>query len=98
MEYGQDGRLYVTTREGHGVFRYDGNTGQSLGQFATAPTSDLFWAYDLAFLPGGDLLVSSFERGSILRFNGSTGAYLGQFSPQTGAAAAGLAFGPTGDL
>ncbi len=62
LAFGPNGDLYSASRDGPGVLRFDGVSGNSEGLFATAPTRDLWWAWDLAFNASDKLFVSSFER------------------------------------
>ena len=85
MVFGADGLLYVsneaTNNPGNGnVVRFDPVTGQSLGEFVTAGSSELYWADGMAFGPDGDLYVADSVLGTVRRYDGQTGAYIDNFT------------------
>jgi len=85
-------------RDGPGsVQRYDGNTGASLGTFASGGA--LSGPTGLVFGSDGNLYVTSIDNGKVLRYNGTTGAFLGTFVdniPHCDASTCGFALGPLG--
>ncbi len=105
MTFGPDGDLYVS-REGSGVYRYDGVNGAIKGLFTIgAPVrfGALLWVRGLAFGPDGNLYVAyntilgQASRSDIYRFHGTTGQYLDTFVPNIGSSGS-LLFGPDGNL
>ncbi len=99
--FGPDGHLYVSSRDGDKVMRFDGVTGASLGAFVTAGSGGLDAPRGLAFGPDGHLYVGEEVHDSVRRYDGATGAPLGVF---VAAGSGGLdrandvAFGPDGNL
>lgn len=79
LAFGPDGNLYVTSRIGGRVNRFDGRTGAPLGGFSIqgAPTAP----EDLLFGPNGDLYVG--DRDAIKVFDPRTGQ-LKRFVVRTG--------------
>lgn len=98
MKTGPDQDLYVASRDANGVLVYDGDSGALVRSFLPQNNSLMWWAFDVDFLPDGDLLVSSFERGSILRFDATTTQLEGVFSSAPLQYAAGIAWGPDANL
>ncbi|MEO0458549.1 MAG: PEP-CTERM sorting domain-containing protein [Cyanobacteria bacterium P01_A01_bin.114] len=104
LVYGPDGDLYVssgTTPETSAIYRFDADTGELIGQFATG--GGLFRPYGLAFGPDSLLYVSSFLSDQILRYDAVTGDFVDVFAARDGSPAGlngpnGLLFGPDGGL
>jgi sugar lactone lactonase YvrE len=83
--FGPDGDLYISsgeTSENSAVLRYDGNTGEFKGTFASG--NGMVRPYGLTFGPDGNLYVSSFKSDRILRFNGETGQFIDVFAASNG--------------
>ncbi len=106
MDFGPDGKLYVTSALTHQVLTYDGSSGNFAGVFVPAADHGLSTPVCLAFGPDGNLYVGS-STNQVLRYQGpstsSPGAFMDYFvtAGSGGLAfppAAGLAFGPAGDL
>ena len=113
--FGPDGNLYVADRKYIGrdwslegrVARFDGTTGQYLGDFVALGSGGLSVPTQLVFGhsvedPGRlDLYVVSTGTHSVLRYHGTTGAFLGEFVPAGSGGLQGpvtMTFGPDGDL
>ena len=73
-----DGHLYATDRYTDDVRRFDGETGEYLGVFASGGGLD--FPNDLEFGPDGNLYVASGASGEIKRFDGLTGEYIDDFA------------------
>jgi streptogramin lyase len=95
-----DGSHYQIDKGTPCILKYDGQTGASLGTFASG--SGLNDCVDLTFGPDGNLYVCNRGNEGILEFNGKTGAFLRVFARGGGATRMlgphGLAFGPDGNL
>ncbi|WP_434386234.1 Vgb family protein [Melittangium boletus] len=104
LVFGPDGALYVAsgdTLANSAVLRYDGQTGQFLGTFASG--HGMLRPYGLLFGLDGLLYVSSFLSDQLLRFDGKTGAFVDVFATGNGQPGGlngpnGLALGPDGFL
>ena len=88
MTFGADGNLFVANVESGGVgitgiLEYDGDTGASLGTFATA---ELQAPYGLTFGPGGNLFVCDHATAEVVEFDGDTGGLVGVFASPDGVA------------
>jgi hypothetical protein len=93
---GPDGDIYVSSNATGSILRFDGQTGASLGVFA----SELPPA-QLAFGPDGNLYVSEFFGENVRKYDAHAGTDFGQFLgyAATGLTSAqGLAFAANGDL
>jgi hypothetical protein len=90
------GALLVTSRFSDQVLRYDAQSGDFLGVFATGGGLDN--PVGLTFGPDGNLYVASGETDEVLRYDGTTGAPLGSFGGGGLDAPRQLNFGPDGDL
>jgi len=96
-----DGHLYVA--DGNEVFRFDKNTGASLGVFGDASFagSALQTAVDVKFGPDGKLYVVDANDG-LFRYNGVNGnfeliVFVDDFATGALNTARGITFGPNGD-
>lgn len=90
LAFDGSGNLYVVNETNNQVNRFS-PTGASLGVFATVSSP-----FSLAFDTSGNLYVGT-RGGAINRFS-PNGTNLGTFATVVGAAFAGLAFAPNGDL
>src|SRR5439155_7658073 len=98
LTFGNDGNLYVASRNTDGVLRFSGATGASLGAFVAAGAGGLDDPRDVAFGPDGDFFVlSTGATKAVLRYDGATGQYLGVFVP-TGATTTHVLFSLNGSL
>lgn len=91
--------LYVTTHYSSSVLQVDGETGASLGVFASG--GGLATATGLAFGPDGNLYVASQSNSSVIRYDGSTGSFIDAFVPSGSGglnATEAVLFGPDGNL
>ena len=103
---GPDGSLYVGMGDLKRVGRYDGVTGDYLGDFVfddpdtpEDETGGMERVRGILFGPDGDLYVSSAETDSVIRFDGETGELIGTFAASADLdGPIGLAFGPDGNL
>jgi hypothetical protein len=83
MLVGQDGSIYVSSRSGTGIYRYDaaGNPmpgpGKTGAEFVSPGSGGLGAARELAFGPDGALCVVSEGTDAVLRFDATTGEFLG---------------------
>ena len=76
MEFGPDGRLYVSSAHPGKIVRYDGKTGAPFDVFVAAGSGGLEDPTGMLFGPDGHLYVSEYAGDSILRYDGVTGAPL----------------------
>lgn len=78
----QTGRydLLVSSRGTHSVKRYDGQTGEYLGEFVSGGTSGLSVTQDVRLGPDGNIYVTGRGTPAVLRFDRRTGAPLGPFT------------------
>jgi len=93
---GPDGNIYVSAYGVGSILRFDGQTGASLGPFATG-----FGPAQLAFGPDGNLYVSEFFGSTVRTYDAHAGANFGTrlADAATGLTSAqGLAFAANGDL
>lgn len=91
--------LLVASRFTDNVLRYDGDTGQFIGVFASGHGLDN--PNGIAYGPHGDLYVAMGDAGSVYRFDGVSGDFKGVFvAPGSGGLSAprDLTFGPDGNL
>src|ERR1043166_4510364 len=104
--FGPDQNLYFTSLRSASVERYNGDTGNYIGRFASAP---LHAPEGLTFGPDGNLYVvdrvpltgTQNTAGAVLRFDGATGAFIDEFVKQGSGGydnPGGIAFGPDGNL
>jgi len=84
LTFGVDGNLYVSSWGTNDVLRYDGTTGDFLGEFARAGSGGLSGPHGLSFGPDGNLYVVSQNTNNVLRYDGATGDFLGTFVPAVG--------------
>ncbi|MEZ6134980.1 MAG: PKD domain-containing protein [Pirellulaceae bacterium] len=103
---GPDSNLYVINESTPSILRYNGTTGELMGEFVS-PGNGLANPQTLAFGPGGSLYVGS-GTNEVLRYDGATGYFVGRVvtdnlgtpNDETGGLSGptGLAFGPNGRL
>ncbi|HEX5471684.1 MAG TPA: hypothetical protein VFW73_07340, partial [Lacipirellulaceae bacterium] len=93
---GPDGNIYVSDSGTGSILYFNGQTGASLGTFASG-----FAPAQLAFGPDGNLYVSEFFGENVREYDAHEGANFGQFigNAATGLTSAqGLTFAANGDL
>ncbi len=96
--FGSDGDLYVADRDADSVKRYDGASGEFVGEYRhphlTTPIHLAFRAHD------GSLLAGSRDENAVFAIDAETGAVTTLIEPGAGGlrAPAGMAFGPDGRL
>ncbi len=76
----QQSDLFVSAASRNAVYRFDGDTGQFLGEFVTAGAGGLSDPQGIAFGPDGNLYVASNGSNNILKYHGQTGDFLGVFA------------------
>ena len=92
-----DGKsLFVASRDGNDIVRYDGKTGAFLGIFVAPKSGGLLKPRGLAIGADGNLYVSSFATDQVLKYDGGTGAPLGTFTPEPLKAPAGAVLSADG--
>ena len=95
--------LLITNPEADNILRFDGETGDPLGEFVTSGSGGLVDPIDPTFGPDGNLYVISSDSGNekILRYHGDDGSFIDTFV-DTGQGgfdgASAIDFGPDGDL
>lgn len=72
--------LYVSSRNTHSVKRFDGRSGEFLGDFVAPRAGGLDSTQSLAFGPDGALYVSGRGNRHILKFDPDSGEFLGPFT------------------
>ncbi|MEN8144459.1 MAG: NHL repeat-containing protein [Gemmatimonadota bacterium] len=72
--------LFVSSRNTNSVKRFDGATGEYLGDFVAPGSGGLSATQEVAFGPDGNLYVSGRGNPQILRFDGESGEFLGPFT------------------
>ncbi|MEZ4777404.1 MAG: T9SS type A sorting domain-containing protein [Bacteroidia bacterium] len=77
---GQLPDIFVSSRGTHSVKRYNGNTGQYIGDFVTPNSGTLNSPQEVLFHPNGNLLVTGRFNNAVKIYNGQTGAYIGNFT------------------
>ena len=91
--------LLVSSRATNSVKRYDGVTGEYVGDFVAAAAGGLGATQEVLFAPNGNLIVSGRANNAILEFHPKTGAYLGAYtSGYTLRDPTKMTWGPEGDL
>jgi DNA-binding beta-propeller fold protein YncE len=75
---GQD--LFVSAASRNAVYRFDGSTGQFLGEFVASGAGGLSDPQGIAFGPDGHLYVASNGSNNILKYDGQSGNFLGVFA------------------
>jgi WD40 repeat protein len=91
--------LLVSSRLTDNVLRYDGVTGDFLGEFVTAGSGGLDVPFGMDFGPDGNLYVAGGgSEPRVRRYDGATGAFVGDFTPLFAEAVRGIAFEPDGNL
>ncbi|MHB0960422.1 MAG: putative Ig domain-containing protein [Pirellulaceae bacterium] len=87
VDFGPDGHLYVCDYGYQlgppAIRRYDGVSGQPLGQFNSSDYA-ISRAIFLAFGPDGNVYLSTVWTANIVRYDGLTGQFLDVFVPHTG--------------
>jgi DNA-binding beta-propeller fold protein YncE len=78
---GLDGDLFVATQKTGAVLRFDGITGEYLGEFIEAGSGGLSRPTAPLLTPDGKyLIVGDLDLNGYLRFDGQTGEYIGVFA------------------
>ena len=96
LVFGSDGHLYVANNRDDNVWKFDGTTGASLGEFAG---TNIDQPGDLVFGSDGHLYVANKADDNVWKFDGTTGASIGVFASGNGLESPwGLDFGPLGAL
>lgn len=101
LTFGPDGNLYAANQNWRRISRFDGKTGEFLGNLNVG---DVNTPGAIAFGPDGNLYVAcisgqTFKEGTgyVIKLDGKTGQLLGKFAPDA-EGAMGLAFVPNGNL
>ena len=76
--------LFVSAASANSVMRFDGNTGNFLGNFVAPNSGGLGDPQGIAFGPDNNLYVASHTSRNVLRFNGQTGAFIDVFATTAG--------------
>jgi WD40 repeat protein len=95
MDFGADGKLYITSSNSGKVLRFDGTTGAFIGEFVS---SGLNFPLGLTFGPDGDLYVASQGSDGVLKFDGVTGILDATFNAPPTSSTEDITFGPDGNL
>jgi hypothetical protein len=83
MVFGPDGNLYVSSRNGDSVLRYDADgsplpaPGKTGAEFVSPGAGGLNAPRGIAFGPDGDLYVASRDSDEVLRYSAVDGSFLG---------------------
>lgn len=72
--------IYVGSRNTSSVKKYDGKTGNYIGDFVSAGSGGLNTTQDLLFMSDSVLLVTGINNSTIKKYNGVNGAYIGDFT------------------
>ncbi|MCH8044802.1 MAG: hypothetical protein IID44_13900 [Planctomycetes bacterium] len=99
--FGPDGNVYVVSRGGAAIERFDPATGQYLGTFVSSGSGGLSNPIGLTWGADDNLYVSNGNGDQILRYDGKTGAFLDAFVTKSNGGLdypVGITFGPDGDL
>lgn len=104
MAFGPDEHLYVSVAGLSVVNRFNGVTGEYLGQFIPTGSGGLSRPLVVVFGPDGNLYVGDLGSRSIRRYDGTTGAFIDHFVPPGSLGGPGsgdpqiFVFGPDGNL
>lgn len=79
LAFGPDGHLYVGNGQDDSVRKFNGQTGQLIGEFVRKRSGGLRDPEDLAFGPDGHLYVVSYGTNQELKYHGTTGAFMSVF-------------------
>ena len=91
--------LLVSSRATNSVKRYDGVTGDYVGDFIAAGAGGLGATQEVLVAPNGNLIVSGRRSSAILEFHPKTGAFIGPYtSGYTLRDPTKMSWGPDGDL
>lgn len=91
--------LLVSSRATNSVKRYDGMSGEYLGDFVEPGAGGLGATQEVLLAPNGNLIVSGRANNAILEFHPKTGAYVGAYTTgYTLRDPTKMTWGPDGDL
>lgn len=99
MDFGPDGNLYVASTTSHAILKFNGQSGQFMGNFITGVHTPI----DLDFSRDGKLYVARGHHqlstpSSILRYDAHTGAFIDTFSAVQVDTPQNILVGPDGDV
>jgi WD40 repeat protein len=102
MVFGPDGNLYVGDGFKDQVKRYNGTTGEFLGDFVPSDSTNPPSPGGVAFGPDGNLYAANSPASEVNRYDGATGAFISVFVSSASSGGlnnpAEIAFGPDGNL
>lgn len=85
ITFGPDGNLYVGSSGKSQVLRYNGQTGDFMGVFASdIERLRMRGQSGIGFGPDGNLYASSWLTGKVVRFNGTNGRFIDEFATTKG--------------
>ncbi len=79
-----DADLFVSAASRNSVLRFDGVTGDLIGDFVTPGAGGLSDPQGIAFGPDGNLYVASHNSRNVLRYDGATGDFIDVFATTAG--------------
>jgi WD40 repeat protein len=76
MVFGPDGNFYVGSENTNNVLKFNGISGDLMGEFVAAGSGGLMRPAGMLFGPYGDLYVADASSNAIIHYNGATGAFI----------------------